>query len=40
MLIIKRDFSVAEFVTLKSCNDWVSWKTKDGKTLQDMEKQE
>lgn len=31
--------SAAEFVTGKSCNGWVSWKTKDGKTLHDFEKQ-
>lgn len=30
--------SAAEFVTGKSCNGWVSWKTKDGKTLHDLEK--
>lgn len=29
--------SAAEFVTGKSCNGWVSWKTKDGKTLHDLE---
>ena len=28
--------SAAEFVTGKSCNGWVSWKTKDGKTLHDL----
>lgn len=32
--------SAAEFVTGKSCNGWVSWKTKDGKTLHDLEEQE
>ena len=31
--------SAAEFVTGKSCNGWVSWKTKDGKTLHDLEEQ-
>ena len=29
--------SAAEFVTGKSCNGWVSWKTKEGKTLHDLE---
>ena len=31
--------SAAQFVTGKSCNGWVSWKTKDGKTLHDLEDQ-
>ena len=31
--------SAAEFITGKSCNGWISWKTKDGKTLHDLEKQ-
>ena len=31
--------SAAQFVTGKSCNGWVSWKTKDGKTLHDLEEQ-
>ena len=29
--------SAAEFVTGKSSNGWISWKTKDGKTLRDLE---
>lgn len=29
--------SAAQFVTGKSCNGWLSWKTKDGKTLHDLE---
>lgn len=29
--------SAAQFVTGKSCNGLVSWKTKDGKTLRDLE---
>lgn len=29
--------SAAEFVTGKSCNGLISWKTKDGKTLHDLE---
>lgn len=32
--------SAAEFVTGKSCNGWVSWKTKSGKTLHNLEEQE
>ena len=29
--------SAGQFVTGKSCNGWVCWKTKDGKTLRDLE---
>ena len=29
--------SAAESVTGKSCNGWASWKTKNGKTLHDLE---
>lgn len=29
--------SAAQFVTGKSCNGWTSWKTKEGKTLHDLE---
>ena len=29
--------SAAEFVTGKSSNGWISWKTKEGKTLRDLE---
>ena len=29
--------SAAQFVTGKSCNGWITWKTKDGKTLHDLE---
>lgn len=31
--------SAADFVTGKSCNGWTSWRTKDGKTLHDLEEQ-